>query len=129
MWDWAFWNIITEWLRPQSDWMLFWVIWRRWSQAYQWFPPTTPLISNKIHIIHIYQRITRTFNNISFKNNNNDNNNNKKNQFHVVKKGRSVRIALGFYILVWPLPLHMQSRAWLLILLIAILQINSNSLI
>ena len=40
MWDWAFWNIITEWLRPRSGWMLFWIIWRRWSRAYQWLPPT-----------------------------------------------------------------------------------------
>ena len=37
MWDWAFWNIITDWLRPRSSWMLFWIIWK-WSRAYQWFP-------------------------------------------------------------------------------------------
>ena len=28
--------IITEWLKPWSGWILFWIIWRRWSQAYQW---------------------------------------------------------------------------------------------
>ena len=42
MWDWAFWNIITKSLRPQSGWMLFWIIWSRWSQAYQWSHPPTP---------------------------------------------------------------------------------------
>ena len=29
-------TIIAEWLRPRSRWMLFWIIWRRWSRAYQW---------------------------------------------------------------------------------------------
>ena len=45
MWDWAFWNIIAEWLRLRSGWMLFWMIWRRWSRAYQWFPTHPGLVS------------------------------------------------------------------------------------
>ena len=34
MWDWAFWKVITEWLRPWSGWMVFWIIWSRWSHRY-----------------------------------------------------------------------------------------------
>ena len=41
MWDWAFWNIITEWLSPRSGCQLFWIIWRRWSRTYQ--RPTLPI--------------------------------------------------------------------------------------
>jgi len=38
MWDGAFWNIIAEWLSPRSGCQLFWIIWRRWSRAYQlWY--------------------------------------------------------------------------------------------
>ena len=33
--DRAFWNIITEWLRPRSGRQLFWIIWRMWCQTYQ----------------------------------------------------------------------------------------------
>ena len=47
MWDWAFWNIITKWLRSQSDCMLFVIIWRRWSQAYQWSHPPLPTHTNR----------------------------------------------------------------------------------
>ena len=38
-WDGAFWNIIPEWLRPQSGQMLFCII----SWAYQWSHPPTPI--------------------------------------------------------------------------------------
>ena len=34
--------VFTEWLRPQRGWMLFIIIWRRWSRAYQWSLPPTP---------------------------------------------------------------------------------------
>ena len=49
MWDWAFWNINTEWLRPQSGWMLFWVIWRRRNRLY--FYLTTPITRDRTWLI------------------------------------------------------------------------------
>ena len=35
--------IIYKWLRSQSDHMLLRIIWRRWSQAYQWSHPPLPI--------------------------------------------------------------------------------------
>ena len=35
VWNWAFWSIITEWLRPWSGCQLFWIIWRMRSWACQ----------------------------------------------------------------------------------------------
>ena len=43
MWDWAFWSIILEWLRPRSGCMLFEIIRGRWGQAYQRFHPPNPV--------------------------------------------------------------------------------------
>ena len=45
--NWAFWNVITKWLRSQSDHMLFGIIWRRWSRAYQWSHPPLPTHINR----------------------------------------------------------------------------------
>ena len=38
----AFWNIITEWLRPRSGHQLFWIIWRMWCRTYQRPTATNP---------------------------------------------------------------------------------------
>ena len=43
MWDWAFWRIILEWLRPRSGCILFEIIRGRWGQAYQRFHPPNPV--------------------------------------------------------------------------------------
>ena len=45
--DWAFWNVITKWLRSQSDGMLFGIIWRGWSRTYQWSHPPFPTHTNR----------------------------------------------------------------------------------
>ena len=55
MWVWAFWNIISKWLRSCSDCMLFGFIWRRWSRAYQWSHP--PMLWLHIHWLAIKGRI------------------------------------------------------------------------
>ena len=41
--DRAFWNIITEWLRPRSGRQLFWIIWRMWCRTYQRPATTHPI--------------------------------------------------------------------------------------
>ena len=44
------WNVISKWLRSCNDCILFGIIWRGWSQAYQWFHPishTTGSLSKK----------------------------------------------------------------------------------
>ena len=44
--DRAFWNIITEWLRPRSGRQLFWIIWRMWCRTYQ-RPTATHPVQNR----------------------------------------------------------------------------------
>ena len=44
MWDRAFWSITAEWLRLRSCWILFWIIPKSQSEAYQWFHPPVPMI-------------------------------------------------------------------------------------